>query len=179
MEDMKNNETQNIVTSYTRADKKVRLNWLDALKGLAILTVVLGHVLLGYVDNQAFPAHQVGLSIFKEWIYTWHMPFFFVLSGFSFAMAYGKDGTVKWKKIIKQGMKLILIYLVFSLLYSGLKMIFASFVDHAMDISTLFLELLLPNTLMWYLWVLVAFYFLFGTIYQLLYKSKTNSQVLS
>ena len=39
-----------------------RLIWLDALKGLAILSVVLGHVLLGYTEINLFPGDQVWMT---------------------------------------------------------------------------------------------------------------------
>lgn len=31
-----------------------RIEWLDALKGVAIIAVVFGHSLLGYTENNAF-----------------------------------------------------------------------------------------------------------------------------
>lgn len=43
-----------------------RERWIDSLKGFAILAVVLGHI-----------ASPLG-----EWIFSWHMPVFFMLSGF-------------------------------------------------------------------------------------------------
>lgn len=34
--------------------KKERIIWLDALKGFTIIFVVLGHILLGYTENNVF-----------------------------------------------------------------------------------------------------------------------------
>lgn len=42
--------------------------WIDVLKGIGIILVVIGHISL---DN--------GMS---NWIYTFHMPMFFALSGY-------------------------------------------------------------------------------------------------
>lgn len=56
-----------------------RLAKLDILKGLAILLVVIGHGIIGIINN----AHSVGMSgyfilkIIKECIYSFHMPLFF------------------------------------------------------------------------------------------------------
>jgi len=45
------------------SDTKERILWIDALKGLAILSVVLGHVLKGYDTNSAFPGQAGKLYI--------------------------------------------------------------------------------------------------------------------
>ncbi|MBQ3653167.1 MAG: acyltransferase family protein [Synergistaceae bacterium] len=46
-----------------------RLRWLDSLRGLAIILVLIGHI-------HSFP--------FQKFIYGFHMPLFFVLSGYLF-----------------------------------------------------------------------------------------------
>lgn len=46
----------------------MRYEWVDVCKGLAILLVIIGHIL---------PP-----GILKTWIYTFHMPIFFMVSGF-------------------------------------------------------------------------------------------------
>ena len=51
--------------------KSERRGEIDAAKGLALLSVVLGHVILLHT----FPSN---------WIYTFHMPAFFFLSGMTF-----------------------------------------------------------------------------------------------
>jgi acyltransferase len=43
-----------------------RFNWVDNVKGLAIILVVLGHI----------------ASPFSAFIYSFHMPLFFIVSGF-------------------------------------------------------------------------------------------------
>lgn len=45
-----------------------RVLWLDYAKGLLIILVVLGHVM---PEN----------ALMHSWIYSWHMPAFFVLNG--------------------------------------------------------------------------------------------------
>lgn len=47
-----------------------RIDWIDAAKGYGILLVILGHLELG---------------MFSEWIYTFHIPLFFFLSGYVFS----------------------------------------------------------------------------------------------
>ena len=48
---------------------KERLIWIDILKGLGILTVVFAHC---YIPDE----------LLKKIIYTFHMPLFFLISGY-------------------------------------------------------------------------------------------------
>ena len=50
--------------------KKERIVWVDQLRGLAFFFVVLGHL----------PVDKT----FKSWIYSFHMPIFFFITGFNF-----------------------------------------------------------------------------------------------
>jgi len=50
------------------ADKK-RIVWIDQLRGLAFYFVVLGHMAVS--------------GDFEAWIYSFHMPLFFIISGFN------------------------------------------------------------------------------------------------
>ncbi|MBP3223006.1 MAG: acyltransferase family protein [Actinomycetaceae bacterium] len=57
---------------------KKRFDWLDISKGIAILAVIFGHTL----ENDSF-----GRAIF----YSFHMPLFFILAGFTFRVKPRKD----------------------------------------------------------------------------------------
>ena len=52
--------------------KKDRIDWLDSLKGFGILLVILGHT--------QFP--------YKDYLYWFHMPLFFILSGYTLHLTY-------------------------------------------------------------------------------------------
>lgn len=60
-------------------NNKQRIEYIDALKGLAIFFVLWGHS-LQYLKNEADFFHN---PIF-EFIYSFHMPLFFMISGFFF-----------------------------------------------------------------------------------------------
>lgn len=51
---------------------KTRLEYLDAAKGLGILLVILGHI---YAWNP-----NINRKILVTWIYSFHMPLFFIVS---------------------------------------------------------------------------------------------------
>jgi len=60
---------------------------LDRAKGFAIILVVLGHLAENFMDN----THDL-LGVFHYYIYCFHMPFFFVLSGMSYRASQLKRG---------------------------------------------------------------------------------------
>lgn len=86
---------------------KERLQWIDISKGLGIIFVVLGH----YMQTLHLNFGEVYTDIFF-WIYSFHMPLFFFLSGFVY-----KDYEIKifLKKKIRG---LLLPVIVFSCIYT-------------------------------------------------------------
>ena len=52
----------------------MRIDSLDILKGIGIILVVVGHM----IGNQLY---------IRPWIYAFHMPLFFMLSGYCFNIA--------------------------------------------------------------------------------------------
>lgn len=77
-----------------------RIESLDIAKGFGILIVVLGHVLR---PNDVF---------LKEFIFSFHMPLFFILSGFVL-----KTENVKGKAFLGSELKLLSSYIIYGLLY--------------------------------------------------------------
>ena len=80
-----------------------RILWFDAARGLGIILVVFGHVILGYPD------HSVA-----RWIYAFHIPLFFFLAGC--VEPAGRPLTKVARRCLTW---LVLPYLVFGLLSIG------------------------------------------------------------
>ena len=59
-----------------------RLQWIDAAKGIGILFVVLGHAIRPGMISIPW------CDFLFRFIYSFHMPLFFVLSGYTFALSY-------------------------------------------------------------------------------------------
>jgi fucose 4-O-acetylase-like acetyltransferase len=57
-----------------------RAGWVDAAKGLGIIFVVVGHVLRGLVNSNLL-TRTPAVAFTDAWIYAFHMPLFFFLSG--------------------------------------------------------------------------------------------------
>lgn len=86
-------------------NKKERLTYLDVAKGIGILLVVIGHV---YAFNK-----QIVDRFFVIWLYSFHMPLFFIISGM--LMAY-KDERDIWKFTKKRIRGILVPYVFFSIL---------------------------------------------------------------
>ena len=75
-----------------------RINWIDYAKGIGIILVILGHSI--------FP------ETLKIWICSFHMPLFFMLSGFTFNIEKYND----FKSFVKRKFKTLIIpYFIFSI----------------------------------------------------------------
>ena len=74
-----------------------RITYIDAAKGLGIVLIVFGHI----ASNDAL----------RQYIYSFHVPVFFFLSGMTYRLKEDLAGT--WKKRMS---RLYLPYLIFSLI---------------------------------------------------------------
>lgn len=83
--------------------KTARLDFVDVAKGIAILLVLLGHLLMGD-------------TMLKKWIYAFHMPFFFIASGFFISeKSFCEYATRRFYT-------LVIPYLVFAFFYCSLSL---------------------------------------------------------
>lgn len=81
---------------------KQRLDYLDIAKGFSIALVVLGHII------------PEGNSLLRNWIYSFHMPIFFIISGYLINLS-KKDIPIT-KFITKKFNTLIIPYISFALI---------------------------------------------------------------
>ena len=83
---------------------KKRIDYIDIAKGIGILLVYVGHCNIGLGDDT--------FTIAFQWIYSFHMPFFFFVSGLLFKVKQVRTSDFLWKKSVT----LILPYILFSFL---------------------------------------------------------------
>lgn len=137
-----------------------RITWLDSLKGFAIICVVIGHILDGYMSAGAFPdCLGIQRTIFQL-IYTFHMPLFFIVSGFMYAMAYfDADGRPKLHKLKWQLPNIAILYFLFTALLVAFKLFFARYTNDQVSSWAPFLHSWrFPIGPYWYLYALFGFY---------------------
>ena len=127
---------------------KERHHWLDVVKGIAIILVVMGHVGSTYgrepVSNSFKTIHA--------FIYSFHMPLFMSISGYLFSSSLLKDyKTTALSKLVAYGIP----YIFFSIVYWGMKALGEAFVNNSVSFRDLFLIPVFPLSFMWYLYALL------------------------
>lgn len=88
---------------------KGRLAWVDAARGIGILCIVLGHVL--------------GEGVFRDWLYSFHVPLFVFVSG----CVYGSGKRSVASYFQSSALSLLLPYIVFAALSVGIFTVVSEF----------------------------------------------------
>lgn len=133
----------------------MRLSWIDEIKGAAIILVVLGHA-ASWVDQGSYYDTYIAKYVFDA-IYAFHMPLFFLISGYLYEMTWNENERIfSYKKLGNKFMDLFSIYVLFSVLWWLPKYITGFFVTLKIPValSDLLLLLISPIMHMWFLWVL-------------------------
>ncbi len=139
--------------------QKNRILWLDALKGLTIICVVTGHVADGYLVGNTFPECQNSIQCIFNIIYSFHMPLFFILSGYFFSLAYQDNNmSPRTDKLKLQIPNLIVIYFLFSVMLITFRVVFSAFSNHSASFAAIIDLWHSPNSLYWYLYSLILMY---------------------
>lgn len=138
--------------------EKTRKIWVDNVKVIAIILVALGHLLQSFVKSGII-ADSTGYKYFIQTIYMFHVPLFFICSGFLYQYLTKKQNFKAYSKnIVKKLVALGIPYFVFSGITYLLKFIFSSSVNTENEGSffhTLFVDPVAPY------WFLYALFFLF------------------
>lgn len=146
--------------------KKKIYNEITIARGIAVLLVLLGH---------SFPDAQTGITnpinrYLVLWIYSFHMPLFFLLSGFVFENKYKTMNTMgdRWVQIKSKCLRLLIPYLSYSAITLLLKVVFAAYAKNAFDFKDAWKIAfgITPNGGLWFLWTL----FFISVIYIILNK---------
>ena len=96
-------------------ESKKRVDWLDIAKGLAMLIVIAGHT--------------TNSSIVFNYIYSFHLPFFFILSGYTIKKISNKDlpgSIVKDYKRLVQPVLICLLLLTIKRVITGISILDAA-----------------------------------------------------
>lgn len=92
--------------------KRTRIVWLDMAKGLGIMLVLLGHA----PRDEMLISYPL-ISFIKHFIYLFHMPLFFFISGITFSLIKYNDNNEKViEYLIKKLKRLVLPAIIYSLI---------------------------------------------------------------
>lgn len=137
--------------------------WIDSLKGILILLVVLGHVVLYTYTDDYYDNHL------WRYIYSFHMPAFMALSGWCTFRPHTQNRGLR-ESILRRSRQLLVPYLVWSLVK------FAYKYDHTVDM--LLYTVTFPDMYFWFLWILFWIYVLFRSLQSLANILRCNDMLL-
>lgn len=149
--------------------KMKRINYIDALKGFAIIFVVLGHVADGFLKAGMYMQNQAFLRNIYNVSNMFHMALFFTLSGTTYSLAYFTqcEGIVELKnknRFKQQLCNIVLLYFLYCILNWAFKLILSSIVNTPIEVMDILFIWLKPIYPYWYLYVLfilyIGFYYL-------------------
>lgn len=139
--------------------KEERKTWIDQSKGLAIMLVVLGHVVTNGMSSGI--VSDIGVwSVLNKEIYSFHMPLFFLLSGY---LSCPKNIQIDdWGGIEKQFKKILFLtipYVIFSVFYFLAKLFTVSSgaVVNPVHANDILLIYKMPIGEYWFLYALILY----------------------
>lgn len=114
-----------------------RLDYIDSLKGFGIMLVILGHI---YSLNNGI----------RTWIYSFHMPLFFIISGILFKRIKFKYKNFKY--MVRSKFKsLIIPYIIFNIINISLIILFLDYTKNELIWQILYIIALGGYGALWFL----------------------------
>ncbi|MET0341922.1 MAG: acyltransferase [Polyangiales bacterium] len=144
------------------ADKQ-RRTWIDATRGAAIFLVVVGHTVRG-LFNAHILASEGPWGFVDRWIYAFHMPLFFFLSGL-FTLP-GKDepyATFAKKRLVRLGYP----YLLWATLQTLVQVVLSRYTNRPTQLSDLWRIAFEPPMQFWFLYALFLQVLVIGALWKL------------
>ena len=133
--------------------EKQREIWVDNVKVIACILVVLGHFFQSMTKSDVLPANDL-YQWFNQTIYYFHVPLFFICSGYLYQKLSVVNDAHSWgRNVLKKIINLGIPYFVFSFATWLLKTVFSSSTNDEIGgvFDTLFLH---PTSPYWYLYAL-------------------------
>jgi fucose 4-O-acetylase-like acetyltransferase len=150
-----------------RGAQQGRVDWVDAAKGFGIILVVVGHAVRGLLEARIL-AETAPVQYVDTWIYSFHMPLFFFLTGLFIARSAEKNTLVHF--IFDKVATLAYPYFVWSIITILLKTALGPLPTTPRSLRDLPLIFYHPIEQYWFLYTL----FVLSIAFKLLYFSRTT-----
>jgi fucose 4-O-acetylase-like acetyltransferase len=138
---------------------KERELWLEYAKGIGIFLVVMGHVNLGFLQANMFKSSQLIMKYIHFFIYSFHMPLFFIISGYLYSKTWNVHNLTDYKRnITKKVINLGIPYIIFSIFQGLIKIIMSSSVNSEISIEDIIKIPFKPINQFWYVYALIGIF---------------------
>ena len=152
-----------------------RTDWVDYGKGIGIILVVYGHLLSsGYHAHLSIQEHFFALS--DSIVYSFHMPFFFFLTGLFVEQSFQKRGARNF--LINKIKYIAYPYLIWSLLQTSIELFLANNTYRGINIEDILAIPYRPWSQFWFLYALICMYIAYS-MFTMLGKFSTAVMTLS
>lgn len=132
-----------------------RVIWIDSVRGIAISLVVYGHVIGGYTGNYSSIEYQNFVTCGLKIIYSFHMPLFFMISGYVYALGKNVLNIKQYRNFIsKKARQLLIPYYVCSVVQILIKLPLQGKISSVLSWKDIFLLPIKPVDQYWYIYVL-------------------------
>ena len=137
-----------------------RDNWVDYAKAIGIILVVYGHVARG-LYNAGIPMDENVYLLIDTFIYSFHMPLFFFLSGLYFVKSLNSRTTKQF--FFNKIDTIVYPYILWSIIQGTVEAFLASHTNGNVTYTEVFSLLWQPRAQFWFLYAL-ALVFLFSLL---------------
>ena len=129
-----------------------RLGFVDAIKGITIFLVVLGHALQGIVSMLKATQYGDYSSVWyaTEVIYSFHMPLFFLIAG----LFVGKNNRLSVNFLIKKLKRIAVPYFVWGGIIAFSMQVASNYTNGGLGLKNFLFSPVIPFSQYWFLYVL-------------------------
>jgi fucose 4-O-acetylase-like acetyltransferase len=142
---------------------KSRIGWVDQARGIGIVLVVFGHTIRG-LSPAGILSMTGPLAFIDQWLYSFHMPLFFFLSGLFLA-----DRVRRPPASFLGGLtgSFVYPYLIWSVVWVLLQTTLRPATDNPVQLETLALIPTRPLAHFWFLYVISLIHFAFFLLHRI------------
>jgi len=148
-----------------------RESWVDYAKAIGIILVVYGHVARG-LHNSQITMNEHFYKLADNFVYSFHMPLFFFLSGLYFVKSFNKRTTKEF--VFSKIDTIVYPYILWSLIQGLTEATLSAYTIGTVTYAEVFALLWQPRAQFWFLYALVLI-FLFSTIIYRYFKINKTS----
>ncbi len=149
-ENLSQEPTLDFLTNQRKKISQTRNVWVDYGKGIGIFFVVLGHVMRSLISSSILTDSPF-LKAFDSWIYAFHIPLFFFLSG----LFINKSVTKPFTSFFINKLQVIAYpYFVWSIIQTILQIILGDYINYKISIDNLWRIIYEPVMQFWFFYTL-------------------------